>query len=195
MEPELTPHTSDSTGIVVFNLRLLAVVATVVIALITTAVFIISNQSIYDELEITLILIAVVLFLFLCHALNSGATIVGRPLFPKLKFVDPAGIEGLPVDALDLGGTIGSILAWFVLTVLFAFLFAFVATALWSALVLLVFALYWLFYRALRTVLVHAKKCKGNLSLSISYSLLYTVLYTGWCFVIVWLREFWVATG
>jgi hypothetical protein len=193
--PEPTPDTGQPTSSVVFNLRVLALAATAVIAVIAITVFLISKRSIHDELEITISLVAVVLFWFLTYALHGGATLVGKPFFPKLRFVDPSILDVISIDLFDLGGTIGSIIAWLVLSLLFAFLLMFVLTALWSAILLLVFVLYWLFYRALRIVLVNSEKCRGDLSLSIRYSLIYTVLYTGWLFAIIWFSEFYLTKG
>ena len=189
MAPELTSGTHAPTRKVVFKLSLLAVAATVVIFAIATIVFIISKRSVYDELEITISLVALALFGFLWYALYNGARLVGKPSMPQIRLVDPSLVDAPPLDSFDFGGSIGSIVASIVLAIVLAVLLAFVLSALWSAVLLLIFALYWLFYRAMRIVLLKSFECSGNLAPSLRYAFIYTFLYTGWLFAIVWVSK------
>jgi len=189
MASEFTSGTGSSTRKVVFKSRLLAIAATVVIFAIATIVFIISKRSVYDELEITISLVALALFCFLSYALYNGATLVGKPSVPQIRLVDPSLVDAPPLDFFDFGGSIGSIVASILLAIVLAVLLAFVLTALWSAMLLLIFALYWLFYRAMRIVLLKSSQCSGNLGPSLRYAFIYTFLYTGWLFAIVWLSK------
>jgi magnesium-transporting ATPase (P-type) len=184
-----------------WNAKTLALVSAAVVIITACTVFLLSKKSIYDELEITVSIIAFVLFAFLAYGLYNGATIVGKPLFPELKFVDPSLVDAAPIDVPDIdvgdgiGGIIISIVLWIVLTIILFILLTFVLTTVWSVLLVLIFALYWLFYRALRIVFLKARICKGDLGLSIQYSLMYTVLYTGWIFGLIWLSKNYLNKG
>jgi hypothetical protein len=46
-------------------------------------------------------------------------------------------------------------------------------------------ALYWMFYRALKLVFDKTSVCRGQWMPSLGYALLYTVLYTGWLFLLL----------
>jgi hypothetical protein len=45
------------------------------------------------------------------------------------------------------------------------------------------------FYLALRQVFARSRVCRGNLGKSVGYALLYTALYTGWLFALVWIAH------
>ncbi|KAF0143971.1 MAG: hypothetical protein FD156_2245 [Nitrospirae bacterium] len=182
-------------------MKTIALVSSAVVIVISLTVFFVSKRSIYEELETMASIIALILFVFLSYGLYKGATIIGKPLFPELKFVDLSLADAPTIDVPDIdigdgiGGIIVSIILWIVLTVVIFLLLAFVFTTLWSVLLLLVFALYWIFYRALKIVFLKARLCKGNLGLSIKYSLMYTVLYTGWFFGLIWLSNYYLNKG
>jgi hypothetical protein len=200
-QPDKTPKPQQSENEQLWNAKTIALVSAAVVIITACTVFLISKKSIYDELEITVSIIAFVLFAFLCYGLYNGATMVGKPLSPELKFIDPSLVDATPIDVPDIdvgdgiGGVIISIILWIVLTIVLFILLTFVLTTLWSVLLLLVFALYWLFYRALRIVFLKARICKGDLGLSMQYSLMYTVLYTGWIFGLIWLSKHYLNKG
>ncbi len=92
------------------------------------------------------------------------------------------------LDAFDLFGDFEP-LAWLGATIFAIALLLFLTTALWSAVIGLIFIFYWIVYRAVRLVLLKGCKCKGNLILSMKLSLFNTILYSGWIFGIVWIVE------
>lgn len=100
---------------------------------------------------------------------------------------------------LDAGGGIlgfiTTILLWIFIAISAVMLLIFVFTILWSALLILIFILYWLFFRALRLVFLKSQLCKGNMGLSLGYSFLYTLLYTGWIFIILMMSEYFLKQG
>lgn len=91
--------------------------------------------------------------------------------------------SGLP-DASVIAGFILSIVLWIVVSVITAFIFYVLGNIVAILFVLIAAVLYWIFFRALRLVLKKSLICRGNLSLSIGYSFLYTVLYTSWIYLI-----------
>lgn len=182
-----------------WNGRITAIITLAVIIVTAVIVFLTNKRSVYDELEITLAIISIALFLFLTYGLYNGASIIGKPLFPKLKEVDFSKLDFISdVPDIDLGdgitGVIGAILLWIVVSIIVFVLLTFVFTLLWSALLILAFVLYWLFFRAMRQVFLNSF-CKGNLKMSIKYSFLYSVLYTGWIFGVVLISKYFSTRG
>jgi hypothetical protein len=51
---------------------------------------------------------------------------------------------------------------------------------------LVVLAVFWVFNRALRQVFARSRQCHGRLAPSLGYALVFTILYTGWLFALVW---------
>jgi hypothetical protein len=182
------------------NGRTVALISFVVIIVILILVFLSFKRSIYDELEITIGIIGLALFIFLTYELYNGANIIGRPIFPKLKKVDFSNLD-LITDLPDIGiddgilGIIGAIIAWVAFTIIIFVLLTFVFTVLWSAILILAFALYFLFFRALRIVFLKSSLCKNNLIMSLKYSLLYSVLYTCWILGIIMISKYFSTRG
>ncbi|HSD84991.1 MAG TPA: hypothetical protein VLG46_14080, partial [Anaerolineae bacterium] len=94
-------------------------------------------------------------------------------------------LPDLPDGGDDLVGCLFSIGLWVVVAVLIITLLPVVLEVVWAVLFLLIAVLYWIFYRALRVVFIQSRKCRGNWLRSVGYAGFYTVLYTGWLFVVV----------
>ena len=86
----------------------------------------------------------------------------------------------------DLVGCLVTLVLWIgvlvLLTILLWLLVQFI-----SALPIFAVVLYWIFYRALRVVFAKSRTCHGRLLRSMEYGLLYTLLYTGWVFALLWI--------
>jgi len=185
---------------ILWNGRTIAIISAAVIIVTAALVFLTNKRSIYDELEITVAIIAFALFIFLTYGLYNGATIVGKPIFPKLKQIDTSGMDFTgDLTGIELGegifGIIGTILLWIVLAIVIVLLLSFILTVLWSAILIFAFVLYFLFFRALRIVFLKSKICKGDLGMSLKYSFLYSILYTGWIFGITMLTKYFSTKG
>ncbi len=85
----------------------------------------------------------------------------------------------------DLVGCLVSIVLWVAVAALIIVLLPIIVEVVWAVLFLLVAVLYWIFYRALRVVFIQSRKCRGNWLRSTGYAGFYTLLYTGWLFVVV----------
>jgi hypothetical protein len=59
----------------------------------------------------------------------------------------------------------------------------------WFSLFVILTMLYWVFFRALKLVFNKSNETKGEIGLSMLYSLGYTILFTGWIFGIGYLSE------
>lgn len=209
----------------IWSARAFALLSIPVVAVISVLVFWISHSSPFVEFQITLLVIALVLFTFLTLGLYLGVRIE-RPHREALVYTPPARAErsarqrepsrqtpsssghgwaavfdlfrGLDLGNIDLTpgdggggddllGCVGSILAWIALAIVATVVLWLLAQVLWATAVVLVAALYWVFYRALRVVFAHSRTCQRKLRLSAGYGLLYTVLYTGWMFALLWI--------
>lgn len=89
----------------------------------------------------------------------------------------------------DLLGCLGGLVLWIVVMILIVAAVWLLAQAI-AVLPVIVVMLYWVFYRALRVVFARSKTCRGRLLRSTGYGLLYTILYTGWVFVLLWIGRF-----
>jgi hypothetical protein len=59
----------------------------------------------------------------------------------------------------------------------------------WFSIFIILTMLYWIFFSALKFVFNKSKDTKGDIVISVTYSLTYTLLYVGWIFGIVYLTE------
>lgn len=171
--------------------------------IVTTAavVFGMGSKAVFVEMEITLAIIAGMLFIFLTSGLYFGVRFRRtRPSLPNVSGVelldvaDPSLLDGVNVlDGFDLGvdgelGCLGVVVGVIVAAVVFLLLLLVVWLAvnlLWVLVPLFAFAVYWVFYMALRRVFVLSRRCRGDLVKSMGYGLLYTLIYTGWMFALL----------
>lgn len=103
------------------------------------------------------------------------------PRFDDLEFPDTGD---------DLIGIIISIVLWILVSVVLLTVLFFLANVIWAVLLVLGLIIYWVFYRALRQAFIKSRICKGNILKSIGYGFVYTVLYTGWIFGIIWSSKY-----
>jgi hypothetical protein len=189
----------------IWSAKSVALLAGVTVAATAVLVFAVSGKPVLSELQTTLAVLAVALFLFLTVGLYHGVRFKKEPLAnPGPTLVQAARKAGQMVDgsdvidAADVGSRIGLEAAaseWGCLVgcglsvvVLFGLL---ILTALWDAgcMFVIPLAFYWLFSRALRQVFIHAAKCHGSIARSLQYASGYTVLYTGWMFALLALAK------
>lgn len=154
------------------------------------------NLSTTSNLYLSLSIIGITLFLFLIYGLYNGIGITDN--FPKFKdfktgnFISQSGtLPDLPsIEVGDgIGGLVMSILLWIGMTVLFFILLIVLEAFFWVSIFIILAMLYWVFFRALKFVFSKSKDTKGDLGVSIFFSLSYTILYLGWIFGIVYLTE------
>jgi hypothetical protein len=184
----ISDQNNDGTSDTIWKLSSIAWHSIFIVALVSLFIFIVSKRSIYDELEYIIIIVAIILFVFLSYGLFVGARLKGKPKTPKFTFLKKLFDVSFDLDAFDLFGDFEP-LAWIGVTIFAIALLLFLTTAVWSAVIGLIFIFYWIVYRAVRLVLLKGSKCKGNLVLSIKFSLFNTILYSGWIFGIVWIVE------
>jgi hypothetical protein len=173
------------------------IVSLIVVGVTTLTVYLSGvnyNRTVTSNLYLSLGLIGVFLFFFMTYGLYKGVGLIDN--FPKYKDLKSRNLTSSSLELnelpdVDTGGGIGgilvSILLWIVMTaVLFVFLIVF-QTVFYFSLFIILTMLYWVFFRALRFVFNKSSETKGNLGLSVMYSIGYTLLFTGWIFGIVYL--------
>lgn len=159
------------------------------IIIIWFLVIFIPKKSIYDELENLIVIVAIPLFIFLTSGLFVGAKLKHKPTKPKFTLFNQMLDNSF--DSFGMLEVFGEIpfLAWIPATI-FVIVFAFFSVvALGSALVGLIFIFSWIVYRAVRLVFIKSYLCKRNFIKSVLYAALYTFLYCGWLYGVVWVLE------
>jgi hypothetical protein len=189
------------------NLRAASLITALAVTLTAGLVFGLGHRSVFVELQITLLILAVTLFCFLSAGLYWGFRPGSKPGYGLFAAGADAG-SAMPFTAGDLPdlsgfGDVGggddpiscllSIVGWLVMTVFLLVALTVVAAVLWGVLLALAGALFWLFSQALRQVFAHSRRCRGKLLLSIGYALGFTLLYTGWLFGVMWLARLLIA--
>lgn len=118
--------------------------------------------------------------------------------FPKFRnfksgdyLLDSGATPDLPnIDVGDgIGSLVLSILLWIGMTILFVFLLILLEAVFWFSIFIILAMLYWIFFRALKFVFSKSIDTKGDIGISAIYALVYTSLYTGWIFGIVYTTE------
>ena len=154
------------------------------------------NRNITSNLYLSLSIIGTVLFLFMTYGLYFGIGL--KDNFPKFREFKRGDIIGNTQPTFDtpsidigdgIGGLILSILVWIGMTILIIILLIVLEAVFWFSLFIIITTLYWVFFRALKFVFSKSKDTKGDIGISAIYSLIYTVLYLGWIFGIVYLTE------
>ncbi|MFA0964848.1 hypothetical protein AB9P05_23770 [Roseivirga sp. BDSF3-8] len=177
---------------------LLSVLATVAITVITVYFTgIESHRSLLANSYISFGVLATCFFLFLLVSLYNGLNVKDdyshklHLTWRKSKKFLPdvgGGSDFLP----DMGGgdnPIGAFLFWIVATIVVVFVLIFILPFIWSGIVFIFLAIYWVIIRSLRLIFKKSPECEGNALKSIGYSLLYTMLYIGWIFGVIYLAS------
>lgn len=151
-------------------------------------------RALYENALFVLSFVSIMLFVLMSYGLYFGLKVkdnIGKltdhidiKKLPDFSGGTPdisALLEGVGGIAEGFGGFIVAILAAFILILLG---WAIVLVS-WYLIIFIAAMLYWIFFRATRLVLKYSMRCKGNLALSLQYSLLYTFLYSSWMYGII----------
>lgn len=200
------------------SVRAFTLVTIPVAAAIALFVFWRSTSPVIVELQITLYIVAAVLFAFLAVALYRGVRVqrsrADRPSWrsllrrnkheqPLITTDDALDVASVAADVIgsidvkdidlpdlsdsgdDLVGCLLAIVLWIGVTLLIIVLLPILIDLVWAVAFIVIAVLYWIFYRALRVVFIRSRQCRGNLPRSLGYAAFYTLLYTGWLFVVL----------
>ena len=154
------------------------------------------NRTLTSNLDLSLGIIGIGLFVFMSYGLYKGIGLVDNfPKYKDFKSGDIISSSGeLPdMPSVDIGEGIGgillSIVLWIAMTIFFVIVLIMLEAIFWFSLFVILTMLYWVFFRALKLVFNKANETKGNIGISMIYSLGYTILFTGWIFGITYLVE------
>ena len=185
-----------------------------IVASIVTAVliFTVGHASLFVEFEVTLATIALALFGFMGIGLYHGVRVEKDSVhvpearsgsgWDWLYYFDLGSIPmpdvhhvGLPNvgdvgSGDDLVGCLVTILIWTAVTVVIIAIIAIVVPMIGTVIAALFAAIYWMFLQALRQVFARSRYCRGNWSRALGVSLLFTTIYTGWLFALIWASKF-----
>jgi len=183
------------------NGKSIFIVSLLVIVLTTTTVYISgigSSRELYKNWYFTVSIISFVLFLFMGYLLYYGIDLNDNYSENKGSVIENIHIDAelpdLP-EIPDIGGgedfvgIIIAILLWIVLSIFLIYALVFLGMFLWYFVAIILSLLYWLFFRALKFVSTKSQETKGDLRLSLVYSLGYTFLYAGWIFALIFLSQ------
>jgi hypothetical protein len=154
------------------------------------------NRTVTSNLYLSLGIIGTCLFLFMSYGLYQGIGLIDD--FHKYKDFKSGDIisdsgEFPDLPDLDVGDGLGEILLaiilWIGMTILIFILLIMLEAVFWFSLFVILTMLYWVFFRALKLVFNKSNETKGEIGLSMLYSLGYTILFTGWIFGIGYLSE------
>lgn len=166
-------------------------------AIAVALTFAIAHGTIFEELELSLLIVSALLFVMLTYGLYHGYALRGTkrlndegqdaggddtPWWDRV--LDTASYA--PSFDLDVGddGCLSSILmvvAWIAATIVIAATLMVIGGMLVASLT----AVFWVFIRAMRIVFIKSRICKGDLVQSATYAFMYTGLYTFWLLAIV----------
>ncbi|MBI4977741.1 MAG: hypothetical protein HZC28_09675 [Spirochaetes bacterium] len=169
------------------------IVSVIAIALASAMVLLISHKSLFIKLQIILAVLSGCLFIFLVLGLYIGILIKKdpihyQPVTIKIESI-PDALSSFMEPVVELGegisGMVISIVVWIIVSIVFVLLFLIAANIAVGLIFVTASIMYWIFYRAYRIIFIKHRRCKGNLKKSIGYSMLYTLLYTGWLYAII----------
>jgi len=190
----------------VWSTKAVAALALLTLGVSATVIFLAGKRSLIVELEWTLGVVSAALFTLLAVGLYRGATLrekdpptADRPKVDLSDWQpDSTGLPDMdcPLDAVDGGGDelgclgviAGVLLSVVVFFVLLGLLWVFLQFAV-IVLFIVMTAIYWVLHLALRQVFAHSEDCRGNLPRSLGFATLYTILYTGWLFALLFVAS------
>ena len=154
------------------------------------------NRNISSNLYLSLSIIGTALFVFMTYGLYKGIGLTDNfPKFRQFKTGDFIAQSGTTPDLPSIevgdgiGGLIMSILLWIGMTILIFLLLILLEAFFWISIFIILAMLYWIFFRALKFVFSKSTETKGEIGISVVYSITYTILYLGWIFGIVYLQQ------
>lgn len=176
-----------SSKILFFVLMIIAVLAILFVWLFNLG----KHNTLFENTFTSTWIISTVLFQFLFYGLYRGfkmkedlGVVIKKPTFEALPY-DVSGLLGGEMSVIEAVFVfIISIPVLIVLIVNFAIFF-------WTAILIFMAIFYWVFYRAIKFAFRQSAVCKGNIGKSLFYSLLFTLTYTLWFFVIIIGVHYW----
>lgn len=177
------------------TLFLAAIPTLIIVTLLVYLTGLESHRSIIDNSLISSTIIATTFFTFITIGLYNGLNVIDN-YSNKLKLTwknakrsvkenEFAGNIDFP--SMEADNIFGAIVLFFFVALAIIFLIAFIVPFLWVSIVFLTVAIYWIMIRSLKLIFSRSRYCENNLLKSLGYALLYTALYTGWIYGVIYL--------
>lgn len=154
-----------------------------------------AHRTLYVNSLLSTTILSIVFFLFIATGLYSGWKLkdtLGNFLdkFHRWKKPSSSSMEtsAYSPDLLEgegIEGCVVSFLLWIVLAVFGSFIFWLLGAIIWATILLVAAMLYWIMFRAFRLIFRNSAKCKGDLIKSVGTAILFTLLYNGWIYAII----------
>lgn len=159
-----------------------------------------SHRSLFQNSIVSTSILAGAFFIFISSGLYFGLKLkdnVGHILHRERvkKYSDNVSLPDVsafdpPAVGDGISGAIASIILWFLISIVFAFLLYFLGFFFWAAILFFAAMLYWIFFRALRLVFKNSRQCKGDLLKSFAFGFFYSFLYISWIYGIIFLVNY-----
>jgi hypothetical protein len=183
-------HTRRITAKTVFAISLIVAILTIL------AIWLFGlgrHRTVFQNSILSTTILSAAFFLFISIGLYKGIKLQNdwKPARDDANSLGGGHMADIGTDAgfletvHDPEGIIVSLILWFVVSVLLGVFLWFFSTVLWTGILAFMAMLYWIFFRALRLVFKNRGKCRGNLSKSFLYGLMYTLLYTSWIYGVI----------
>lgn len=187
----------------------IAILSTIVVFLVAVIVLAGLHRSLLTEFMIVLGILALSLFLFLFWGLYRGVRLDKKhPVYKKEKRDGDVSIDipngnggsdksadcgggdagGAAPDAtpgIDIGFDLGEFTFILLAGIAVIAAIVFIVMFLPDIIFVIFLGFYWLFYMAYRLVFRYSRRTKGDISKSLLYSIGYTIIYTGWFFILI----------
>jgi len=173
----------------------------VIICITILLVYIFGDKKLYHNALSVVSILAVLCFVYLALSLYYGVKIINAEdtFFPIRGFKTNTYLKNLDTSGFEIGdagsddGCIGAIFAiiiWIVISVFLLIFLAFLVEFVWIFGLTLIAVLYWVYLRALHLISNLSPICQGNSTKSIAYAFLYTILYAGWIYAIIFIGHY-----
>jgi hypothetical protein len=153
------------------------------------------HRTLFENSILSVSVLAIFFFLFLTLNLYRGVKVkddFGK-IKDKINFSEMNDFSSIhfkgdipDVDAGEgIAGIIISLILWIAVTFLLAFFLWFFGVVFWTAIIVFMAMLYWIYLRALQLVFRNANQCKGDFIKSALYGFGYTLLYSSWIYMLI----------
>jgi hypothetical protein len=149
------------------------------------------HRTLYENTFTSTWIISTILFQFLFFGLYKGfkmkedlGNVIEKPKFESVG----SELSGV------ITGDVSEIEAVFIFILLIPVIIALIinfAIFFWTAILIFIAIFYWVFYRAIKFSFKQSLVCKGNVGMSLLYSLIFTLTYTLWFFTIILGVHYW----
>lgn len=174
------------------TLFLAAIPTLIIVILLVYLTGLESHRSIIDNSLISSTIIATT---FITIGLYNGLNVIDN-YSNKLKLTWKKAkknvgendlIGSIDPPSFEADNIFGAIVLFILVALAVIVLAAYTFTFIWAGIIILAVGIYWIMIRSLKLIFSRSRYCENNLLKSLGYALLYTALYTGWIYGVIYL--------